>query len=41
MEDFDSRWTCPQCGSDNTHQLETGPDPDYLRDLARDLALDD
>ena len=34
-------WTCPRCGSDNTHMLDTGPDPDDARELARDLALDD
>ena len=34
-------WTCPRCGSDNTYILDTGPDPDDARELARDLALDD
>lgn len=34
-------WTCPYCGTDHEGEIDTGPDPDDLRDLARDMAEDD
>lgn len=33
-------WTCPLCGTEHTEDLDTGPDPDYQRDVEIERRMD-
>jgi hypothetical protein len=41
IADGEAWWDCPMCGAEQSEEIETGPDPDDARELARDLAMDD
>ena len=37
IDEGEAYWTCPRCGSDQSTELDDGPDPDDIRDTLMDL----